>query len=94
MESGTPAIMGKCTECELNISLLPYCFLLLYLIYFFKRFLNREHQWRSDQSARIGSTELGGEDDGGGEDQEDDQEVDIGENKGSDGEGDFSAVYC
>ena len=37
---------------------------------------------------------MGGEDDGGGEDQEDDQEVDIEEDKGRDCEGDFSAVYC
>ena len=61
---------------------------------FFLRFLNQEHQWCSDKSARTGSSKLSGEDDGGGEDQEDDQEVDIEEDKGRDCEGDFSAVYC
>ena len=65
----------------------------MFFYLYFKRFLNQKHQWRSDKSARIGSTELGGEDDGGGEDQEVDQEVDIEEDEGRDGEGDFSAVY-
>ena len=32
MESGTPAIMGECTEYELKISILPLCF----FIYLFK----------------------------------------------------------
>ena len=35
IERGTPAIMGKCTEYELKIAILPLCFLPFYLIYLF-----------------------------------------------------------